>query len=126
MTAIKFVEFISKTPNPNIPSVRDVSTDELREKKNSVVIVDVRRPDEWVGEYGHIPEAEHIVLDMLPMKIQELPKDKTIVFVCRSGARSGQAAAFAQENSYQHVYNMKGGMIEWCAKNYETAERNAN
>ena len=124
MTAVKFIDFKSKTANPNVPSVFDISSEDLKSNKDKVVIVDVRRPDEWVGEYGHIPEAQHIILDNLPMRIGELPKDQTIVFVCRSGARSAQASAFAQENGFQSVYNMKGGMIDWTQKNFETAGRN--
>lgn len=124
MTAIKFIEFKSKAPNPNLPSVFDISTEEVRSNKDKVALIDVRRPDEWVGEYGHIPEAKLIVLDTLPMHIEELPKDTTIVFVCRSGARSAQAAAFALENGFKSVYNMKGGMIDWTQKNFETLERN--
>lgn len=120
MTTSKFVEFTSKTPNPMLPTVYDISADELRNMKSQVKIIDVRRPDEWVGEYGHIPEAELLTLDTLPMKIQELPHDSTLVFVCRSGARSAQAAAFALEHGHKSVYNMRGGMIEWTNKKFET------
>jgi rhodanese-related sulfurtransferase len=126
MTAVKFVEFKSKIPNARLPTVNDVTTDEVRTKMQNVLIVDVRRPDEWIGEFGHIPDAMHLILDMLPARIQELPKDKTIVFVCRSGARSAQAAAFALENGLKSVYNMQGGMMEWTKKNYETEERSSD
>ncbi len=114
----------SKTPNPNIPGVFDVSIDEVNAQKNSLYLVDVRRPDEWVGEYGHIEGAELLTLDYLPQKIDELPKDKTIVFICRSGARSANATAFLLENGFTEVYNMKGGMMAWTAKNYATIEKN--
>ncbi len=126
MALTNFIDFKSKTANPNLPQISDISAEELRANKDKVVIIDVRRPDEWVGEYGHIAEAQLIVLDTLPMRIGDLAKDKTIVFVCRSGARSAQAAAFALENGFQSVYNMKGGMIDWTQNNYETAERNNN
>lgn len=124
MTASKFVDFKTATPNPRLTNVKDISPDELLQNLKKVKIIDVRRPDEWVGEYGHIPEAELLTLDFLPMKIAELPKDQTIVFVCRSGARSANAAAFALENGFTSVYNMQGGMIEWTNKNYKSAERN--
>ncbi|MGE4130194.1 MAG: rhodanese-like domain-containing protein [Bdellovibrionales bacterium] len=52
-----------------------------------------------------------------------MPKDKTVVFVCRSGARSGRATAFAFEQGFKYVYNMKGGMIRWNELNLEVEGR---
>ena len=111
--SVKKVEFESKTPNPNINGVEDVLVTEVHKYSNELCLIDVRRPDEWVGEFGHLAEAELMTLDTLPMRLQELPKDKSIVFICRSGARSAQAAAFAKENGFDSVYNMQGGMIAW-------------
>lgn len=124
MTANRFTDFLTSAPNPNIPHVLDVSPEELRKKKQDVKIIDVRRPDEWVGEFGHIAEAELIVLDTLPDRLPDLPPDLTLVFVCRSGQRSARAAAYALENGFRSVFNMKGGMIEWTQKDFETVERN--
>lgn len=123
--APNYTEFTSKTANPNFPDVFDISPAELREKKSQVRIIDVRRPDEWVGEFGHIAEAELITLDTLPDHIDDLPKDKTIVFVCRSGNRSAQATAFARHNGFDSVYNMQGGMIAWTQNNFEVVDRDS-
>jgi hydroxyacylglutathione hydrolase len=120
------VQFKSQTNNPMIPTVRDITPEDLRSHKSKVKIIDVRRPDEWTGEFGHIPEAELMTLDTLPARIDELPKDQTIVFVCRSGGRSAQATAFAMQNGITDTYNMKGGMIAWTEKNFEVEERNGN
>lgn len=107
------VQFRTKSTNPNLPGVTDVEPKELWEQKDHLILVDVRRPDEFTGELGHVPGAKHMVLDMLPQTIGELPKDKTVVFICRSGGRSGNATAFAREQGYTDVYNMKGGMLLW-------------
>lgn len=114
------VLFNSLKPNPNLPQIYDVSPDEVRQKIGKIKIIDVRRPDEWTGELGHIAEAELITLDTLPNRIHEIPQDQTVVFVCRSGGRSAQATAFALENGYTTVFNMHGGMLEWNAKKFET------
>ena len=74
---------------------------------------DVRQPDEYVGELGHIAGAELLVLDTLPDQLAKLPKDRTIVFVCRSGGRSGKATAYALMNGFTQVFNMQGGMLRW-------------
>jgi len=107
------IQFKSKVANPDVPGVEDIDPKELFEKRGSVKIVDVRRPDEFTAELGHIGGAELMVLDTLPERLSELPKDQTIVFVCRSGGRSGKAAAFAREQGLKDVFNMKGGMLLW-------------
>ncbi len=121
---VNTIQFRSQTPNPNIPEVDDVSVEEVNEKKSQLRLIDVRRPDEWVGELGHIAEAELMTLDTLPQRLSELSKDESIVFICRSGARSAQAAAFAKENGFSTVYNMRGGMIDWNNKNFATKDKN--
>ena len=107
------MEFTSKTKNPNFPDVWDVDPKEVLNRKTEVTLVDVRRPEEYTGELGHAPGASLLTLDQLPEKIETLPQEKPIVFICRSGARSGQATAFAQENGFSEVYNMRGGMLLW-------------
>lgn len=107
------MEFTSKSENPQFPEVWDLDPKEIQTKSAQLTLIDVRRPDEYVGELGHIPGATLLTLDQLPAKIETLPKDKTIVFVCRSGARSAQAASFALENGFKDVFNMRGGMLLW-------------
>ncbi len=116
----KTIKFETALENPGFPGVEDIHPEELRTHKNEVAIIDVRRPDEFVGELGHIPGAKLLVLDTLPSEVDQLPKDKTIVFICRSGMRSAQAAAFAKDVGFESVYNMKGGMIFWNELGFET------
>lgn len=110
--------------NPQIPGVKDIEPAELFEKRTEVIIVDVRRPEEFTGELGHVDGSELMVLDTLPQRLGELPKDKAVVFVCRSGNRSGQAAGFAHEHGFTEVYNMRGGMLLWNELGLAVAGRN--
>lgn len=105
--------FQNISKNPENPGVEDVHPHELWSQKDNVAMVDVRRPDEFTGELGHVPGSELIVLDTLPQHLGSLPRDKAVVFICRSGSRSGRAAAFAKEQGFTHVYNMLGGMLLW-------------
>jgi rhodanese-related sulfurtransferase len=107
------VQFSTASANPDVPGVQDIDPNELHKKASDVCMIDVRRPDEFVGELGHIGGAKLIVLDTLPQHVDELPKDGTIVFVCRSGGRSARATAFALEHGFKSVFNMKGGMLRW-------------
>lgn len=110
---MKFVNFTSKTENPHFEGVYDIGPAELQQLKHDVVMVDVRQPEEYVGELGHVDGASLMVLDTLPDQLNELPKDKTVVFICRSGARSAKATAYAKMNGFEEVYNMQGGMLLW-------------
>ena len=118
--ASHFVQFSSQAANPQLPGVVDIEPQDLLAHKTEVEIVDVRRPDEFTGELGHVPGAQMIVLDTLPQHLGELSKDRTLVFVCRSGARSARAAAFAKDNGFTSVFNLKGGMLLWNQLGLET------
>ncbi len=78
-------------------------------------IIDVRRPDEFTGELGHIPEAELMCLqDNFEQQISKLDKKVPHLFVCRSGGRSARAARIALGHGFSQIYNMEGGMLEYC------------
>jgi phage shock protein E len=62
------------------------------------VVVDVRTLPEW--NEGHGPSL-FLPLDQLEARLHELPKDKVLLMVCRSGARSGNAAAWLRAQGYQ-------------------------
>ncbi|UYL08639.1 rhodanese-like domain-containing protein [Bdellovibrio sp. SKB1291214] len=110
---VKVYEFTSKTENPNFEDVHDIAPAELHQNMSKVKMIDVRQPDEYTGELGHVPGSELLVLDTLPDHLEDLPKDQTIVFICRSGARSARATAFAKMNGFTNVFNMLGGMLHW-------------
>ena len=116
------IEFLSKKENPNYPGVIDVTAEEVLEKKGELTLIDVRQPDEFTGELGHIPGSTLVTLDNLPSQVAELPRDKDIVFICRSGNRSGQACTLSKMDGLTRVYNMAGGMIRWNELGYETAK----
>jgi rhodanese-related sulfurtransferase len=65
------------------------------------------------GRRAEIPGALHIPLARLPTRRHELPRDTTIVTVCRSGHRSGLAARGLQHAGYR-VENLAGGMKAWA------------
>jgi len=83
-----------------------------------VVIVDVREDSEYKA--GHIPGAQLIPLGELPDRLNDVPRDETVVLVCRSGNRSAQAHQFLLDQGFTNVHNMKGGMNDWTAAGYET------
>ena len=82
-------------------------------------ILDVRQPDEWNAV--HIPGATLIPLDQLEARVNEVPKDKEVVVVCRSGNRSQQGRDILKSAGFSQVTSMAGGMNQWSAAGYPTA-----
>ncbi len=93
----------------------------VEEHGAAVQIVDVREADEFTGPLGRVPGAVHIPLGTLAARVGEVSKDRPVVTVCRSGARSARAVAILKQAGYDAVANMAGGMLRWRAQNLPTA-----
>jgi len=77
-------------------------------------LIDVRSLEEFHGELGHVPGSELIEMGPdLEQALSELDKNTNLVFICRSGNRSGTVTAYAVENGFTQVFNMNGGMLLW-------------
>jgi rhodanese-related sulfurtransferase len=93
-----------------IPTVtaRDV------EKMKEVTLVDVRTPDEYVGELGHVKGSRLVTLGPeLDSFLATANKQSPMIFICRSGVRSGKATTQAMGLGFENIYNMEGGMLAW-------------
>jgi glyoxylase-like metal-dependent hydrolase (beta-lactamase superfamily II)/rhodanese-related sulfurtransferase len=90
----------------------------LEEHLREVQILDVREPDEFNGPLGHVPGAVLIPLGVLAKKIDEVEKEKPVVTVCRSGARSAQATVVLGKAGFGKVANLSGGMLRWRAQRF--------
>jgi sulfur dioxygenase len=79
------------------------------------LVLDVREPQEYIGELGHIPGSTLIPLRELGDRASELIRHKAdpLIVVCRSGVRSTTAAAMLSALGFEQVYNLQGGMIDW-------------
>ncbi len=65
--------------------------------EKGAVVLDVRTQQEW--DEGHTEGAEHIVLTLIPSEIDKIKSwNKSVIAVCRSGGRSGQATDFLKSN----------------------------
>lgn len=96
--------------------IQEISCQNLNSalQSESFELIDVRRPDEFTGELGHIEGSRLVTLGPdLETELQALDKETTYIFICRSGGRSATATSYAQELGFKSVYNMIGGMLEW-------------
>ena len=87
-----------------------MQADEFSKRQAEFHLLDVREDDEWAA--GHIDGAQHIPLGELSARLGELPKDRTIVAVCRSGGRSEAAVRGLRKLGYE-AENLEGGVNAW-------------
>lgn len=82
-------------------------------------IIDVREVEEYRG--GHLPAAQNIPLALLPLRLNELPRNGKLVLVCAAGGRSASAAVFlaGQGWSAEQLANLEGGTFGWAAQGLE-------
>ena len=74
-------------------------------------ILDVREPNEY--QINRIQGSVLIPLGDLPNRFGELDKNAEIVTQCKSGVRSGKAAAFLRQQGFTKVKNLTGGILGW-------------
>lgn len=81
------------------------------------VVLDVREDSEYYS--GHVPHSRHIPLGALDKRHTELEryKNRPLVVVCRSGARSGSACGMLKKQGFEEVYNLSGGVGAWQQAN---------
>jgi len=96
----------------------EIQPDALEENAAGIQIIDVREPDEYNGSLGRIHGAKLIPLGTLAGRAGELARDRPVVAVCRSGARSAQASVLLQRAGFNAVANLAGGMLRWRAEGH--------
>lgn len=95
-------------PTSDVAQVDPTRAEELAAA--GALLLDVREPDEWAA--GHIQGATHTPLGSLDPAV--VPTDRVVIAVCRSGNRSGKAAARLLAAGVD-VRNLAGGMQAWAA-----------
>ena len=88
--------------------------------KEGALLIDVRENNE-VQELGYdVPNLLHIPLSEFEARYIEVPKDKEVVLVCKSGARSLKATYFLMNHGWTNVFNMQHGILRWVQKGFPT------
>ncbi len=90
----------------------------------NTVVVDVRRDDEWVT--GHATGAIHVPIDDLSDRMNEVPMDKRVLFICAAGVRSGLACEIASSMGYDtaNLFNIEDGTPTWIQGGFPTSYGN--
>lgn len=91
---------------PAIPAI----TPEAATALTGAALLDVRESDEY--DAGHAPAAQPLPLSELAERLGDVPTDRTVVCICRSGNRSARAVAFLRRKGIDAM-NLTGGMRDW-------------
>jgi glyoxylase-like metal-dependent hydrolase (beta-lactamase superfamily II)/rhodanese-related sulfurtransferase len=93
------------------PAMPEVAATALGERPAEALLLDVREPEEYAA--GHVPGAVSLPQSELATRLEEVPRDRPIVTICRSGSRSLHAAQFLRQMGYANVTNAQGGTAAW-------------
>ena len=100
--------------------IKEIEASELlglmQGEPESFLLVDVRTVNETA--YGMLPGAAAIPMHLIPVRVEELRNAQKVVFYCQTGARSGQVCAFLQQQGIEQVFNLRGGIVDWCRRGY--------
>jgi rhodanese-related sulfurtransferase len=83
----------------------------LRDAPGGVFLLDVRTPREYAE--GRVPGSVLIPMNQVPNRLAEIPRDRKVVVVCATGARSGAVTNYLQQRGYRGAVNYTGGVVDW-------------
>jgi rhodanese-related sulfurtransferase len=89
-----------------------MDANEASTRRDELFLLDVREDDEWGA--GHVPGSVHVPMRELGARQADLPSDRTILCICRSGNRSSMVMRALVEAGYA-AENLDGGLQSWEA-----------
>lgn len=100
-----------------------VDIDPTEVGREKLRIIDVREPNEFTGELGHIPSAELVPLGTLLEAAKGWDRSASLLLVCRTGGRSSRAAESLAQRGFGNLMNLRGGMTAYNAAGLPTEKR---
>ena len=91
--------------------IQPITLHQRLEKGDDIYLIDVR--DEWEHSLSSIKESEHIPLNELVDRIQEIMFEEEIVVYCHHGERAFFGAQILIESGFKKVYHLTGGIDIW-------------
>ena len=103
----------------DVEMLQEVDVAEAKRRHDGgALLIDVRESEEWF--LGHAPGSTHIPLGSLSRHIAELPRDRDLLLICRSGNRSGTAQEALARQGFTRAFNVSGGMLAWTRASLPT------
>ena len=104
--------------------IKEIDPSELKRRMDvgeNITLLDIRSEAEVAQ--GILPQSEHLPMHLIPLKMQDLPREGEVILYCRSGARSYHACAYLAQQGVENAINLRGGIIAWAHSGYEIAYR---
>jgi rhodanese-related sulfurtransferase len=95
--------------------MRNLNSEQLQtylQAKPDLLLLDVR--EKWEFDICHISNSENMPMGSIPDKTGELDSEKETIVICHHGARSLQVAHFLENNGFNNVVNLDGGIDAWA------------
>jgi rhodanese-related sulfurtransferase len=105
------MSFLRSLMGPGVPSVSVQEAAEMQGDDGGALIIDVREPNEYLQIRAK--GALLLPLGRLNNRVRELPRDRELLLMCRTGARSQNATQFLAANGFENVTNVTGGIVAW-------------
>jgi hydroxyacylglutathione hydrolase len=109
--------YITECEGLDQSSIPQITVEELHDRK--LPVLDVRRKGEYSN--GHVPGAQHIPLDELPLREGEVKGGDAVAVICASGYRSSIASSLLQRDGIANVFNVVGGTSAWIRSGFSVA-----
>ena len=93
----------------------------MRDAGSNHILLDVRDDDELAT--SAIAGVTHIPMPEVPLRLDEVPKDRDVVVMCHGGGRSARVATYLRENGFTSVANLAGGIDAWAQQIDPTVPR---
>lgn len=105
------MSFLRNLMGGGVPAVDVQQAAELQGDDPGALIIDVREPN----EYAELRAKGSVLLPLgqLNSRVKDLPRDRELLMMCRSGGRSANATQFLAANGFENVTNVSGGIIAW-------------
>jgi rhodanese-related sulfurtransferase len=89
---------------------KEIGPQQLGNLPEGTRLIDVRQPEEFDGELGHLSGAELVPLATLQTAAQSWDRSKPYLLICRSGGRSSSACGVLHKMGFSDITNLRGGM----------------
>jgi len=110
--SVNFPPVPMRVPSPD----RLVAPDRFRELHGSTdaLLIDLREPVEY--NRGHLPGAQNLPLRLLPEQGRDLPRDRPLLLICRTGRRTSRGLHMLEDMGLGELWGLSGGILAWRAE----------
>jgi rhodanese-related sulfurtransferase len=93
----------------------EISPQDLKARldaRSAPLLLDVRQ--DWETKICRLPNAVHIPIEEIELRVDELNRDDAIVVYCHAGVRSAAVAEYLRAQGFTDVRNLSGGVDLWA------------